>query len=91
VGRAGHSRSFEGLGASHDGLFRKCAPIRLTIKITPDHAMMRLALDEAAAAAARGETPVGAVILDPKTGEVSASPAMARSRPMIRPPTPRSR
>lgn len=31
---------------------------------------MRLALDEARAAAARGETPVGAVILDPRTGEI---------------------
>jgi tRNA(adenine34) deaminase len=33
---------------------------------------MALALDEARAAAARGETPVGAVILDPATGEVIA-------------------
>jgi tRNA(adenine34) deaminase len=31
---------------------------------------MALALDAARAAAARGETPVGAVILDPKSGEV---------------------
>ena len=31
---------------------------------------MALALDQARAAAARGETPVGAVILDPKTGEI---------------------
>ena len=34
--------------------------------------MMRLALDAARAAAEAGETPVGAVILDPKTGEVLA-------------------
>ncbi|HRD28608.1 MAG TPA: nucleoside deaminase [Caulobacter sp.] len=33
---------------------------------------MRMALDEARAAAARGETPVGAVILDPATGAVLA-------------------
>ncbi|PHY12909.1 tRNA-specific adenosine deaminase [Caulobacter sp. B11] len=37
-----------------------------------DLAMMALAMDEARAAAARGETPVGAVILDPKTGEIVA-------------------
>ncbi|MDB5456264.1 MAG: CMP/dCMP deaminase zinc-binding [Caulobacter sp.] len=37
-----------------------------------DHAAMALALDEARAAAARGETPVGAVILDPTTGTVIA-------------------
>lgn len=35
--------------------------------------MMRLALDAARAAAEAGETPVGAVILDPKTGEVIAT------------------
>ena len=33
---------------------------------------MRIALEEAQAAAARGETPVGAVIADPATGEVVA-------------------
>ena len=33
---------------------------------------MRLALDEARAAAARGETPVGALIADPATGEILA-------------------
>lgn len=33
---------------------------------------MRIALDEARDAAARGETPVGAVILDPATGAVIA-------------------
>jgi tRNA(Arg) A34 adenosine deaminase TadA len=33
---------------------------------------MQMALDEARAAAARGETPVGAVILDPATGAVLA-------------------
>ena len=38
-----------------------------------DLAMMRLALDAARAAAEAGETPVGAVILDPKTGEVIAT------------------
>ena len=35
-----------------------------------DQWAMALALDAARAAAERGETPVGAVILDPKTGEV---------------------
>jgi tRNA(adenine34) deaminase len=35
-----------------------------------DRAMMSLALDAARAAAAAGETPVGAVILDPATGQV---------------------
>jgi tRNA(Arg) A34 adenosine deaminase TadA len=34
---------------------------------------MALALDAARAAAARGETPVGAVILDPATGEIVAT------------------
>ena len=38
-----------------------------------DHRMMRLALDAARAAAEAGETPVGAVILDPKTGAVIAT------------------
>ncbi len=33
---------------------------------------MRIALEEAQAAAARGETPVGALIVDPATGEVLA-------------------
>jgi tRNA(adenine34) deaminase len=33
---------------------------------------MTLALDEARAAAARGETPVGAVVVDPATGDVVA-------------------
>ena len=33
---------------------------------------MRIALEEAQAAAARGETPVGAVVVDPATGEVLA-------------------
>lgn len=37
-----------------------------------DARAMALALDEARAAAERGETPVGAVILDPATGEVLA-------------------
>jgi tRNA(adenine34) deaminase len=37
-----------------------------------DRRMMRLALDAARAAARAGETPVGAVILDPKSGEVIA-------------------
>jgi hypothetical protein len=56
-----------------------------------DRRMMRLALDEARAAAEAGETPVGAVILDPKTGEVLAGPATGRSAPTIPRPTPRSR
>ncbi|WP_233713087.1 nucleoside deaminase [Amaricoccus solimangrovi] len=34
--------------------------------------LMRIALDEARAAAARGETPVGAVVADPATGAVLA-------------------
>ncbi|PZR34004.1 tRNA adenosine(34) deaminase TadA [Caulobacter segnis] len=38
-----------------------------------DRRMMRLALDAARAAAEAGETPVGAVILDPKTGEIIAT------------------
>ncbi|HTX48067.1 MAG TPA: tRNA adenosine(34) deaminase TadA [Caulobacteraceae bacterium] len=33
---------------------------------------MRIALEEAQAAAARGETPIGAVVVDPATGEVVA-------------------
>lgn len=37
-----------------------------------DARAMALALDEARAAAERGETPVGAVILDPATGEILA-------------------
>ena len=35
-----------------------------------DQAMMQLALEAARTAAAAGETPVGAVIFDPATGEV---------------------
>jgi tRNA(adenine34) deaminase len=35
-----------------------------------DEALMRLALDEARAAADRGETPVGAVVFDPASGYV---------------------
>jgi tRNA(Arg) A34 adenosine deaminase TadA len=38
-----------------------------------DEAYMRAALAEALAAAARGETPVGAVIVDPATGEIVAA------------------
>ncbi|MCA3710004.1 MAG: nucleoside deaminase, partial [Phenylobacterium sp.] len=34
---------------------------------------MRIALAEAQAAADRGETPVGAVVVDPATGEVIAA------------------
>jgi tRNA(Arg) A34 adenosine deaminase TadA len=37
-----------------------------------DQRTMRIALEEAQAAAARGEAPIGAVILDPTTGEVIA-------------------
>jgi tRNA(adenine34) deaminase len=37
-----------------------------------DTATMRIALEEAQAAAARGEAPIGAVILDPATGAVVA-------------------
>ena len=36
---------------------------------------MRIALEAAQAAAARGETPVGAVVVDPQTGEVVATGA----------------
>ena len=38
-----------------------------------DEAMMRLALDQARMAAAAGETPVGAVVVDPRSGEVIAA------------------
>jgi tRNA(Arg) A34 adenosine deaminase TadA len=38
-----------------------------------DAQLMGLALDEARAAAARGETPVGAVLVDPETGDVLAA------------------
>ncbi|MDR6290482.1 tRNA(Arg) A34 adenosine deaminase TadA [Inquilinus ginsengisoli] len=38
----------------------------------PDDGYMRLALDEAAAAAARGEVPVGAVLVEAATGAVLA-------------------
>lgn len=37
-----------------------------------DHRTMRIALEAAQAAAAAGETPVGAVVFDPSTGEVVA-------------------
>jgi tRNA(Arg) A34 adenosine deaminase TadA len=37
-----------------------------------DEATMRIALEEAQAAAARGEAPIGAVVVDPTTGEVVA-------------------
>ena len=36
---------------------------------------MRIALEEAQAAAGRGETPVGAVVVDPATGEIVARAA----------------
>jgi tRNA(Arg) A34 adenosine deaminase TadA len=42
-----------------------------------DLSLMRLALAQAQAAAARGEIPVGAVIADPSTGEVIAAAANA--------------
>ncbi len=38
---------------------------------------MRIALEEAQAAALRGETPVGAVVIDPATGEIVARAANA--------------
>ncbi len=38
-----------------------------------DLTLMRLALDQARAAAAAGEAPIGAVVFDPATGEVIAS------------------
>jgi tRNA(Arg) A34 adenosine deaminase TadA len=37
-----------------------------------DAETMRIALEEAQAAAARGEAPIGAVVLDPATGEIVA-------------------
>jgi tRNA(Arg) A34 adenosine deaminase TadA len=37
-----------------------------------DDAFMRIALEEAQAAAARGEAPIGAVVVDPATGDVVA-------------------
>jgi tRNA(Arg) A34 adenosine deaminase TadA len=37
-----------------------------------DLSTMRIALEEAQAAAARGEAPIGAVVIDPATGEVIA-------------------
>jgi tRNA(Arg) A34 adenosine deaminase TadA len=37
-----------------------------------DQPTMRIALEEAQAAAARGEAPIGAVVIDPATGEVIA-------------------
>jgi tRNA(Arg) A34 adenosine deaminase TadA len=40
-------------------------------------ATMRIALEEAQAAAARGEAPVGAVVRDPATGEILARAANA--------------
>jgi tRNA(adenine34) deaminase len=40
-----------------------------------DFRTMRIALEAAQAAAARGETPVGAVVVDPQTGEVLATGA----------------
>jgi tRNA(adenine34) deaminase len=42
-----------------------------------DQATMRIALEEAQAAAARGEAPIGAVVVDPATGEVLARAANA--------------
>ena len=51
---------------------------------------MRIALEAAQAAADRGETPVGAVVVDPAIGEVIAGAATARSARTTRPPTPRS-
>lgn len=46
-----------------------------------DSAFMRLAMGEAQAAAAAGETPVGAVIVDPATGTVIAK---GRNQPIAR-------
>lgn len=44
-----------------------------------DLSLMRLALDQAHAAAAEGEAPIGAVVFDPATGEVVAA---ARNAPI---------
>jgi tRNA(Arg) A34 adenosine deaminase TadA len=38
-----------------------------------DQATMRIALEKAQDAAARGEAPIGAVVLDPETGEIVAA------------------
>ena len=46
--------------------------MQMRIDPADDQAAMVLALDAARAAAAGGETPVGAVVLDPATGEVLA-------------------
>jgi tRNA(Arg) A34 adenosine deaminase TadA len=43
--------------------------------IDHDLTTMRIALEEAQAAAGRGETPVGAVVLDPATGDIVARAA----------------
>jgi tRNA(adenine34) deaminase len=42
------------------------------IAMIHDEATMRIALEEAQAAAGRGEAPIGAAVLDPATGEVIA-------------------
>ena len=44
-----------------------------------DLSLMRLALDQAQAAAAEGEAPIGAVVFDPATGQVIAA---ARNAPI---------
>ena len=48
------------------------APSALDPAADPAEAYIRLALDEAAAAAARGEVPVGAVLVEAATGQVLA-------------------
>jgi tRNA(Arg) A34 adenosine deaminase TadA len=50
------------------GIVRLCS-VRI---VDHDEQTMRIALDAAQAAAAAGETPVGAVVVDPATGEVVA-------------------
>src|ERR1044071_3014838 len=45
--------------------------------MTGHEATMRIALEEAQAAAAHGEAPIGAVIVDPATGEIVARAANA--------------
>ncbi len=54
-------------------------------RAAPFRSYMSVALNEARAAAAAGETPVGAVVVDPETGAVVAA---ARNETRARPDTP---
>ena len=48
------------------------APGACVVPMIHDAETMRIALEEAQAAAARGEAPIGAVVLDPATGDIIA-------------------